>query len=124
MRRLIFRSLIELLRYDLFLRKHDFFALYEQVRSVTIAPRVSEPSDIDAICTAVAHACMWYPKHALCLQRSTVATVLLRQHGIPAKLTIGAQRLPLKSHAWVEVDGRVVNDKPEVQADYLILDRW
>ncbi|WP_158790843.1 lasso peptide biosynthesis B2 protein [Granulicella sp. L60] len=123
MRRLILRSLIELLRYDFFLRKHDFFALYKQVRNIPVARHTPSPNDIETICTAVAHACMWYPKHALCLQRSTVATVLLRQHGIAAELTIGAQRLPLKSHAWVEVDGRVVNDKPEVQAEYLILDR-
>jgi hypothetical protein len=123
MRRLVLRSLIELLRYDFFLRKHDFSALYEQIRSIPVTARTPGSGDVEAICTAVARACMWYPKHALCLQRSTVATTLLRQHGIAAELAIGAQRLPLKSHAWVEVDGRVVNDKPEVQTDYLILDR-
>lgn len=123
MRALILRSLIELVRYDLYLRNHDFFALYEQIRAVPVADRTPKTYDTEAICSAVAHACMWYPKHALCLQRSTVATVLLRRHGICAELAIGAQRLPLKSHAWVEVDGQVVNDKPEVQAEYLILDR-
>src|SRR6267142_2468310 len=27
-------------------------------------------------------------------------------------MVIGAQQMPFKAHAWVEVDGRVVNDKP------------
>ena len=26
-------------------------------------------------------------------------------------MVIGAQQMPFKTHAWVEVDGRVVNDK-------------
>jgi hypothetical protein len=57
------------------------------------------------------------------LQRSSVAVTLLRRHGIFAEMVIGAQRLPLKAHAWVEVDGRVVNDKPEVQTDYIVMER-
>jgi hypothetical protein len=48
---------------------------------------------------------------------------MLRSRGVHAEMVIGAQRLPLKAHAWVEVDGRVVNDKPEVQTDYLVMER-
>ena len=36
---------------------------------------------------------------------------------------IGAQQMPFKSHAWVEVDGRVVNDKPYTPEIYAVLDR-
>ncbi len=71
----------------------------------------------------MAYACIWYPKQVLCLQRSAVAVTMLRRYGIPAEMVIGAQRLPLKAHAWVEVGGRVVNDKPEVQSDYLVMER-
>jgi hypothetical protein len=38
-------------------------------------------------------------------------------------MVIGAQQLPFKAHAWVEVDGRVVNDKPYVPEMYTVLDR-
>ena len=35
----------------------------------------------------------------------------------------GVQKLPFKAHAWVEVDGRVVNDKPYMREMYTVLDR-
>jgi hypothetical protein len=38
-------------------------------------------------------------------------------------MVIGAQVLPFKSHAWVEVDGRVVNDKPYIPEIYRVLER-
>jgi hypothetical protein len=38
-------------------------------------------------------------------------------------MIIGVQQIPIKAHAWVEVDGRVVNDKPYMSAMYTILDR-
>ena len=31
--------------------------------------------------------------------------------------------LPFESHAWVEVDGRVVNDRPQYQRAFTVLDR-
>jgi hypothetical protein len=38
-------------------------------------------------------------------------------------MIIGAQLLPFKAHAWVEVDGRVVNDKSYTREMYQVLDR-
>jgi Transglutaminase-like superfamily len=37
---------------------------------------------------------------------------------------IAAQHAPFKAHAWVEVEGKVVNDSQEVQALYAVLDRF
>jgi hypothetical protein len=48
---------------------------------------------------------------------------LLKQCGVAAEMVIGAQQLPFKSHAWVEVDGSVVNDKPYMREMYAIVDR-
>ncbi len=88
-----------------------------------VASRRPIAGDTERICQAVAYACIWYPKTSLCLQRSAVTVTLLRRCGIHAEMVIGAQRLPLRAHAWVEVAGRVVNDKPEVQTEYLIMGR-
>jgi hypothetical protein len=123
MRVLIWLALMELIRHDLFLMRHDFSALHSRVHLLPVATRSPQPGDVERICQAVAYACIWYAKPVLCLQRSAVAVTLLRLYGIPAEMVIGAQRLPLKAHAWVEVDGRVVNDKPEVQTDYLVMER-
>jgi hypothetical protein len=68
-------------------------------------------------------ACIWYPKEVLCLQRSAATACFLRKSGIPARMIIGARRMPFKAHAWVEVNGNVVNDKPYTPEMYAVLDR-
>jgi Transglutaminase-like superfamily/Coenzyme PQQ synthesis protein D (PqqD) len=78
---------------------------------------------INEICAAIDRACVYYPKRALCLQRSVVATCLLRELGIQAEMVIGCRKLPFSSHAWVEVKGIVVNDHKNVQTYYKILER-
>lgn len=77
----------------------------------------------EQIVWAVEEACVWYVKRAHCLQRSLVATWLLRRYGRPAELVIGFRALPFESHAWVEVDGQVVNDRPQYQKHFRVLDR-
>jgi hypothetical protein len=68
-------------------------------------------------------ACIWYWKEALCLQRSAAAACLLKLYGVSAQMVIGAHHTPFKAHAWVEVGGRVVNDKPYTPEMYVVLDR-
>jgi hypothetical protein len=72
---------------------------------------------------AVDEACVWYVKHAACLQRSAVATWLLRRLGLPAELVVGFRPRPCESHAWVEIDGHVVNDRPQYQKVFTVLER-
>jgi len=38
-------------------------------------------------------------------------------------MVIGAQLLPFKSHAWCEVRGAIVNDKPYLYDIYTVLER-
>jgi hypothetical protein len=68
-------------------------------------------------------ACIWYWKEVLCLQRSAATTCLLKRYGVPAHMILGAQPMPFKAHAWVEVNGSVVNDKPYMREMYAVLDR-
>src|SRR6185437_15547387 len=78
---------------------------------------------IDRIAHAVNLACVWYPKQVLCLQRASVTTCLMRSHGIPAAMVLGAQKTPFAAHAWVEVNGRAVNERSNVQAKYTVWER-
>jgi hypothetical protein len=53
-----------------------------------------------------------------------VLRYLLRRHGIDAALVVGAavdQSDGFRAHAWVEVDGIVVNDRPDVRAHHQVL---
>jgi hypothetical protein len=78
---------------------------------------------VEDVVWGVDEACVWYVKPAACLQRSVVATWLLRRHGFAAEMVIGCRPLPFESHAWVEVDGRVVNDLPQYQRAFTVLNR-
>jgi len=119
---LFLRALVMLLAYDFLNRVCPFQTIYSMVKHWKVAHRPT-PNAEERVCRAVNYACVWYPKQALCLQRSFVTTFLLRKHGIPAEMVLGAQKLPFKAHAWVEVDGNVVNERSNVQATYAIWDR-
>ena len=112
-----------LIVFDLCLSRRDFAALYEKVHSYPVAKRPPDSDAIERICSAVDLACIWYWKEALCLQRSAATVCLLKQEGVPAQLVIGVQQLPFRAHAWVEVEGRTVNDKPYMREMYSVLDR-
>jgi hypothetical protein len=80
--------------------------------------------EVAAIGEAVRDACVVYFKPALCLQRSSAVTRLLRRRGAAAQLVIGTRQGPVKSHAWVELDGAIVSDAITGQEFYQVLERW
>jgi|SRR5580704_3747912 hypothetical protein len=118
------RALCQLLRFQYYMLRDDFCSLHERVRKYSRAPVVASPELREHICRAMDRLCVWYPKRVLCLQRSAATTCLLRSYGVPAQLVIGAQQLPFKAHAWVEVAGSVVNDKAYMPEIYTALDRF
>jgi len=120
---LVLKAYLKLIYFDLYLARGNFSQLYDRVRSYPTGKKVEIADAVERICSAVDLACIWYWKEALCLQRSAATACLLKRHGIPAQMVIGAQQMPFKAHAWVEVDNRVVNDKPYMQEMYAVLDR-
>jgi len=120
---LVLKAYLKLIHFDLYLARGNFAALYNKVRVYPIAKKSPTPDAVERICHAVDMACIWYWKEALCLQRSAAAACLLKKYGVPAQMVIGAQQMPFKAHAWVEVDGRVVNDKLYTPEMYAVLDR-
>ena len=108
---------------DFLVKLISFSTLYNFVRSWPISDQKADLRTIPEINDAVTRALTWYPKQAMCLQRSAVTTNLLRSSGVPAQMIIGCQKLPFLVHAWVEVDHEVINDKPRVQEIHKVLDR-
>jgi hypothetical protein len=119
---LVLRAYLKLVHFDSYIAHGDFEALYNKVRNYRVGKVSTSPNSVERICSAVDMACIWYWKEALCLQRSAATACLLKRFGVPALLVIGAQQMPFKAHAWVEVDGRVVNDKPYAREMYAVLD--
>ena len=115
---LIVRAFYELVRYDV---------VHGLCRAGIRSTRMGRVRDGSAatiettICEAVALACCFYWKPVLCLQRSVAAMRLLRSNGVGAQVVIGYRPAPFFSHAWVEVDKRVVNDSPAYQRQLHVL---
>jgi hypothetical protein len=123
MRCLVLRAYLKLIYFDFYLARGNFAALHEKVRSYPLRMPVATPQLTERICAAIDMACIWYWKKVLCLQRSAATACLLKRYGVPAQMMIGAQQMPFKAHAWIEVNGRVANDKPYMREMYTVLDR-
>jgi prolyl oligopeptidase len=120
---LVLRAYFRLTLFDVYLSREDFSGLHDKVGNFPVARRRTSADLPQRLCRAVDIACICYWKQVLCLQRSAAMTCLLRNYGIAAALVIGTQQIPFKAHAWVEVEGIVVNDKPYITDIYSVLDR-
>ena len=120
---LLCRTYLELIRQEFALLRRDFASMHESVRGCQIsAGRRSSSTQADLL-RAIDLAAVFYFKEVKCLQRSVVTARLLRRHGFPAELVIGVQHVPFYAHAWVEMEGTVVNDKPYVSQMYAVIER-
>jgi len=122
-KRLVLESYLFLLRCEFVVTTLGLRSLHRDVLEAKVeASRSAQLVSAEDISHAMDLACVFYPKRVFCLQRSAATALLLRRHGIRAELILGARILPFKSHAWVEVEGLVVNDRPYMREVYQILE--
>ena len=105
--RLVFRALYEIARYEVTLSLLGSGRILSQLKRQSVAETTSAELE-KTICDAVLLATCFYWKPVLCLQRAVCTVRLLRRNGIHARLVIGYRPSPFFSHAWVEVEGRVL----------------
>ena len=118
---LALRALYELARYEVIIRLRGSGRILRELRRQSIAAQPTSPELERAICDAVLLATCFYWKPVLCLQRAVCTVRLRRRRGIFARLVIGYRPSPFFSHAWVEVEGRVVYGSPAYQKRLLPL---
>lgn len=80
------------------------------------APAVAPARITDLVAVAARHGLV----RGNCLSRSLTLRRLLRRAGIEAQLRIGVRRGPggLEAHAWLELEGRPLNDSADVALRY------
>ena len=122
-RLLTLRALFWLFAYAFFLRTGGFQRIRRIVQLTPFGSRIPRDRKFERemcrqVCTAVDRAQVFLFTQAMCLQRSIVITRLLVMQGLNAETVIAAHLMPFKSHAWVEVNGEVVSDSPNVQRYY------
>ena len=120
---LFFKAFAGLLIFDICRLSSNFATLHEMVRNCKTKLGPTSEDTLSAVCDAINYACAWYPKRVLCLQRSAVTACLLRRCGVPAEMVVGAQQLPFKAHAWVEVNNCAINERTDVVQIYQVWDR-
>jgi Transglutaminase-like superfamily len=106
--RLVLKALYEIARYEVVLSLLGSGRILSQLKRQSVSATSAGAELEKTICDAVLLATCFYWKPVLCLQRAVCTVRLLRRHGIRARLVIGYRPSPFFSHAWVEVDGRVV----------------
>ena len=69
-------------------------------------------------------AARFNPFPATCLTRSIVLARMLQRRGLAAEIRIGVcrDRSPVAAHAWVEVNGKPVNDTEDVAERHAVFD--
>jgi len=120
---LIVRSYFLLMSFEWDIRRRDFGKVYRRVRAHLVHHASRQHFPVELSCRAVNVACAAYFKEVQCLQRSATLVCLLRDCGAPASLVIGAQHIPFNGHAWVELEGEIVNDNRANLGKYVVLDR-
>ena len=113
--RLLLSALYEIARYEVINSLRGSGRILSQLKLQSVAAKPAGRELEQAVCDAVLLATCVYWKPVLCLQRAVCTVRLLRRHGIIARLVIGYRPSPFFSHAWVEVDGRVVYGSPVYQ---------
>ena len=119
---LAFEAYLGLIAHDIFMLSHDFSALHRQIKRFPLRKTGHDAAAVESLSHALNVACAFYPKRALCLQRSSVLVKMLRRRGVPAHMVIGAQKLPFRAHAWVEVHEAILDDRLASRETFLVLE--
>jgi hypothetical protein len=120
---IVWQGFLELLSLEYSLFRKDFPAIYDKVRNAPVCARPRGTITAEQVCSAIDLAATLYFKQTRCLQRSAAAVCLLKRHGFAAEMVIGIQQVPFLAHAWVELDGLVLNDRPYMPEIYSVLAR-
>lgn len=104
-------------RTDTLLRGKGMSALLDEVEAQSGRrmrhERMREPGrahPLRNLVNAHLNARMIYPRRIDCLAGSAALAIDAWRHEIPVRFLIGVQKYPFYAHAWVEIDGSVVND--------------
>jgi Transglutaminase-like superfamily len=124
MKSVVFKSWMTLFLVDMTMRLRGFKALHQVMLKEGIAEHGhTKRESKEDVCRAIDLACVFYFRQVSALERSAAATLVLRRQGWRADLVIGAQVFPQETYAWVEIEGQIVNDYPNLLELYQVLQR-
>jgi hypothetical protein len=120
---LVMQAFKELILYEFLTKFGGFPRVRKFVKRTNRSDRAPERDTVKKVVDAVDIAGCFYVRQVMCLHRSFAATRLMRKMGVDAELIIATRPLPFLSHAWVEVDNEIVNDKKGYKRKLLVMER-
>jgi hypothetical protein len=82
---------------------------------------IPQDEDLKNLAYIVNKACIIYPTRTKCLEWAMTFVLLALERGWKCNLEIGVQNYPFLAHAWVECDGKVVMDSPDLRDGLAII---
>lgn len=96
-------------------------------RTPVAPPAADQPAVVDSLARLVDIGSKFGPAKPNCLARSLVLWWLLERRGVDSEVRIGVRRsrehAGMDFHAWVERDGVVLNDAPDIRSQFATFDR-
>ena len=117
------RVLAEILRYEVVVALRGFRGVHYGLNR-PLPPRKCQEGIESAVREAVETVTTLYWRRVLCLERSVITARVLHRYGVAAEVVIGYRLKPFAGHAWVEIDGQVVNDSPGCAEKLHVLERF
>jgi hypothetical protein len=87
-------------------------------RKRRMRPAAHPERTLAAVATAFARLRYVATAHDKCLTRSLALAGRLLDTGMAPDLVIGVKLQPFAAHAWVQCDGRLVNDRLDIVCDF------
>lgn len=119
-----FKALVTLTKVHWIIKISGFYRLIKWIQKTGnlkksfICPTTDQMGEL---VNTLNRACSLYPKRTKCLEWASTLTLLALQRGWLCTLNIGAQNYPFLSHAWVEVDGKIIADKQILKNEMAVI---
>jgi hypothetical protein len=125
---LIIKAFVALCHVNYILAKHGIYGLLDylekrrKIQSKDFTP--NSYNQAMSLSHALNLACLFFPKKITCLPWAGTMASLLLTHGISFTFVIGIQDKPFFAHAWIESEGKVVNDNNDLSKYMIPMIEW
>ncbi len=118
-----FRSFLTLVLVHFYMSFRGFDYTIEMIRKQTTKKNFFLPSsqDLDNLASIVNQSCLYFPMRTKCLEWAITFVMLALKKGWKCNLEIGVQNYPFYAHAWVECNGKVICDEPDLRDKLAII---
>lgn len=79
------------------------------------------PEKFGTLVTALNRACFYFPFKTKCLEWASALTLMGLKNKWQCNMEVGVHTLPFSAHAWVNVNGSVIADLPDLQENLAIV---